>query len=75
MNARTMEYMTEDEAKMKWCPAVRQLATSNTGYICAVNTAGHGYGLKDDFSAHCIGSNCMWWREMQPGRGRCGMVR
>lgn len=82
-----MEYITEEEAKGKWCPAARQLATSSSGGVCAMNRVGAVLGVEQGFMAHCIASGCMWWREerddygegyadnIEPGRGRCGMVR
>jgi len=82
-----MEYMTEGEARGKWCPAARQLATSSSGSVCAINRSGTFPGIEGVFMAGCIASGCMWWREerddygegyadnIEPGRGRCGMVR
>lgn len=63
-----MTYLTEEEAKPKWCPMVRQgvLGTEAPG----VNR------LMDDKSpdglwmGYCIGSECMMWREGNPSHVR-----
>lgn len=85
-----MEYITEEEAKGKWCPAARQLATSSSGGLCAMNRTGMHPGIEKVFMAPCIASDCMWWewqdvyeflprsgetKPVEPKRGRCGMGR
>lgn len=56
--------MTEEEAKLKWCPmsrvAIPQRDVRN-------NTVGHTVANRLDdykfpFHSACIGSNCMMWR-------------
>lgn len=68
--------MTEEEAKLKWCPMVR------------VPLAFAGTAMANDRSERCIGSACMMWRwysnEMmmpylntvvtQARRGYCGLA-
>lgn len=51
--------MTEDEAKTKWCPMV-MVASSGGAYNR--NSLG-GIGYIDTKDIHCIGSQCMMWRE------------
>ena len=56
--------MTEAEAKKKWCPNVRYLATfrNDEGKLETAgcfNRGGADSGLE---KARCIGSDCMAWR-------------
>lgn len=56
--------MTEDEAKTKWCPFVRYLATfrNDAGKLEAAgcfNRGGADSGLEN---ARCIASECMAWQ-------------
>lgn len=55
-------YMTEGEAKVKWCPMVRHEsdgATFNRGCLPGnpVNIHWNNQGC----ACNCIGSSCMWW--------------
>jgi len=52
--------MTEDEAKIKWCPFARYVSHNGEGinrWVTAEDTQ-----LSPD-PAKCIGSACMAWRE------------
>ena len=72
--------MTEEEAKLKWCPmsrvAIPQRDVRN-------NTVGHTVANRLDdhkfpFHSACIGSNCMMWRWHGPHdekRGYCGLAK
>lgn len=64
--------MTEDQAKTKWCPLVRQSSTfagedGRPGFGFSYNRAATlGVG-----NCNCIGSDCMAWRWIiQPVAGR-----
>jgi hypothetical protein len=51
-------FMTEDEAKKKWCPMVRfSHATYGSGESRTEVLGTHNEGAK------CISSDCMMWRE------------
>jgi len=52
--------MTEEEAKKKWCPFVRQSATFD-GYGLSYNRSANSPSL----AAPCIGSACMAWRSVE----------
>lgn len=61
--------LTEDQARTKWCPHVRELmddaASANRDYK----------GGLGNIAARCIASECMAWRrENKPGRGYCGLA-
>lgn len=70
--------MTEDEAKMKWCPFVRLLAETYTRQGKFEVSTGYSYNRSPDpdedrapylpDGAACIGSACMAWRTL-PQRG------
>ena len=47
-------YLTEEEAKMKWCPMIR------AGYGCNRESENDREGF------HCISSGCMMWRWSDP---------
>ena len=51
--------LTEEEAKTKWCPHVRQAAPVDSE---ASGTAGNKYGKKQLEGAICMASACMAWR-------------
>ena len=61
---------TEEEAKTKWCPAIRFTgAGTSTDFEFATNR-GEDYF---DRSFHCIASECMAWRWDEPAwRGEDG---
>ena len=63
--------MTEDEAKTRWCPMVRQLYRDENNSVSAMNRFGDGQPL-----GFCIGSACMMFRwhptlmeELPDGKG------
>jgi len=66
--------MTEDEAKTKWCPHVRQ----SNGYKEGFSKNRESSGAPTD--ARCIASECMAWRwiispEKAPNAsGYCGLA-
>lgn len=49
--------VTEDEAKMKWCPESRIPLPSGT---CSANR-----DINNVSNGHCIGSACMAWRPVR----------
>ena len=69
--------MTESEAKTKWCPMVR-LSTLGGGNVV--------FNASENQRAHCVGSDCMMWREYnyevwnedappkKTGIGYCGLA-
>lgn len=59
--------MTEDEAKSKWCPAVR-LTASGSGEWHVNRPPGSRPDNREDYM--CLGSACMAWRvAVKPSRG------
>lgn len=65
-------YLTEDEAKQKWCPEARTVFSDGDG---AINRTILGYG--DDEGWRCLASECMAWRwqpakTARPKWGYCG---
>ena len=53
--------MTEDEAKKKWCPNVRQV--QETADYLSFNNRGEVSSAGDHFPrTMCLGSSCMAWR-------------
>lgn len=71
--------MTEEEAKMKWCPMARVFVADGVG---AANRglpgidAGPGGEKVEDLSANCLGSRCMvWCAGHKTGHGSCGLSR
>ncbi len=51
--------MTEDEAKMKWCPMTRSISVD----IEDKDSGNRVHGAADPFEhSRCIGSACMMWR-------------
>ena len=79
--------MTEEEAKTKWCPFVRVLASIDIGPNPVAITS---FNVDNKGSRHgeCIGSACMAWRwacrpgsngadgrpKDYPGDGYCGLA-
>lgn len=79
-------FMSEAEAKTKWCPFSRVETNDGAG----INRPSHVYiRIDDDADVHkntrCIASGCMAWQRVsprpdnwQPGEdlplGRCGLV-
>ena len=75
--------MTEDEAKIKWCPWVRvavgdDIIVSTRGVLGRSDTD----GLSVTFTFRCIASECMMWRwhripgpPMQDTEGYCGLAK
>jgi hypothetical protein len=61
--------MTEEEAKMKWCPHARvaTYATDGDDGMTAANKTSGG-AIRD--GARCIGSECMSWRVWDLYRAR-----
>ena len=64
-------YLTEEEAKEKWCPFVR-IDEGET----SVNRQLSGY---DRSLFNCIASECACWaphfQKGEPPMGRCGLIR
>ena len=57
-------YLTESDAKQKWCPQVRFSTHSGQGDTeCAVNSFG-GQSRSGDLDFACIASECMMWRKV-----------
>lgn len=61
--------MTEDEAKIKWCPFVR--ITLRTGHGAGNKVMDGDWGGPQgpnniSKASRCIGSKCMAWRETNP---------
>ena len=54
--------MTEEEAKTKWCPMVRQPFTLNDQMVAA----NRSQESQNSPSNNCIGSACMMWRNYIP---------
>ena len=57
--------LTEDEARKKWCPFVRQTRGSDFPYNRDHN---------DLDGCRCIASDCMAWRWSNPHEGHCGLA-
>ena len=56
-------YMTEEEAREKWCPMAR---FTEDGFNNRDNSA--------DSDSRCIGSGCMWWGwMMREGKSEQGV--
>lgn len=55
-------FVTEEEAKTKWCPYVRhgapEIGTFNRGVVCPINDHPDNGGML----CNCIASACMAWR-------------
>lgn len=72
--------MTEDEARKKWCPFARLIATGAEGQDVALPDASAGFnrptlGPPDDLAnAACMASSCMAWRWDSRSRGHCGLA-
>lgn len=60
--------MTEDEAKMKWCPFARVVTADEDGGVfppanrAAIRREGEVSWNENPEHARCIGSACMAWR-------------
>lgn len=63
--------MTEDEAKTKWCPAVR-IAPSSDSHHAVTNREDRALETPGPVSTNCIGSACMAWRRINSGRSPTG---
>jgi hypothetical protein len=63
--------MTENEAKMKWCPMVRDGGTYQGMIFNGINSAECVRGGYD-----CIASGCMMWRDdgVHTTSGHCGLA-
>lgn len=65
--------LTEQEAKLRWCPFARITEHSTDG-VTSVNRW-HGYSSElDPSDPPCIGSMCMAWRPYDETRGYCGLA-
>jgi hypothetical protein len=68
--------MTEDEAKMKWCPFLQVALV----YDKKERTIEERDNRDDTCRPHCIGSECMAWRAIDPPEfnenphGYCGLA-
>jgi len=61
--------MTEEEAKQKWCPFVRNVDSDNTIYT------NRDPRVADEYNHNCLGSACMAWRKhVKIGEGYCGLA-
>jgi hypothetical protein len=74
-------FLTEEEAKTKWCPHVRYLAIfrANTGTLSGDQITAAGPYNRAATSPElcpttCIASGCMMWRSTLNGRGYCGLA-
>ena len=56
--------MTEDNAKQKWCPMVRDLTAQQSGMTDSPYNRLAGC---IEESTKCIASDCMMWREAPEG--------
>lgn len=70
---------TEAEAKQRWCPFARVLATDANGLAlteAAFNRSGPvgTNELRIGPAATCIGSGCMAWVWLEQTTGKCGLV-
>jgi len=72
--------MTEEEAKMKWCPMARVVIDA-VGYASGNRFGGTDEGKELYEKCVCIASDCMMWvvepntyENMGEG-GRCGLVK
>jgi hypothetical protein len=65
--------LTEDEAKMKWCPFARTRDGVGNDHDLSLNRS---YDGKADIGARCLASGCMAWRWVNEvtGRGYCGLA-
>jgi hypothetical protein len=61
-------FLTEDEAKTKWCPLARA-SSENDGQGTTINRGANPSG-KPDIDCMCIASACMAWRKMKDNVGR-----
>ncbi|MCC7347519.1 MAG: hypothetical protein IT538_08990 [Variibacter sp.] len=72
--------MTEDEAKTKWCPAVRFVPETNTTHPGTNRGVRIERGAEGAPAFKCIGSACMAWRKLKDGlrsydgHGYCGLA-
>ena len=65
-------FVTEDEAKRKWCPKVICSEENGNVFNRCQDTAYLGFE-----ETRCISSNCMMWvweNENQPNKGFCGLI-
>jgi hypothetical protein len=73
VDAGGRDKMTEDEAKKKWCPMIRDCGTYQGMIYSGVNSSeGNPAGY------NCIASDCMMWRWREwvddlPIEGNCGL--
>ena len=74
--------MTEEEAKTKWCPHIRDTAIQEKGVVAQITPSINSHnGSRDGYN--CITSDCMMWqwdeegiyKDGQPTEGHCGLVR
>jgi len=66
--------MTEEEARVRWCPFARAAQAADETDSCVVNRTPLG---NIDAGALCIASDCMAWRNNPPDRvdgGYCGLA-
>jgi hypothetical protein len=54
--------ITEEEARGKWCPMVRQLQATVNGTGGIETMAGVNRNHEDGKVGRCIASDCMMWR-------------
>ena len=59
--------MNESEAKTKWCPFVRQMASMGSGLGAMFVASNRNFNEKNELEfktgrTNCIGSSCMMWR-------------
>lgn len=73
--------MTEDEARMKWCPFSRVLAQTYTQQGEFKVSTGYNYNRSPDDeegyitpASMCIGSACMAWRTQTVWHSRAGTI-
>ena len=66
-----MNVITTEEASKKWCPLVRNLYIEGDKAERRTRVATN-YNA-DRTHNKCISTNCMLWRETDPGKGYCGI--
>jgi hypothetical protein len=53
---------TEDEAKKKWCPMIRNAMISDMGPGQALTAVNQDAAFSDPLWNKCMASSCMMWR-------------
>jgi len=66
--------MTEQEAKLKWCPFARVAYERNRHNGYAMTSYNRFESGAPSSSAHCVTKDCMAWQQVSadPNTGCCG---